>query len=116
MNTTILPLSRPAVTAGFGSEAHAVIHDFLPAFAMAAGLMTVIWVACAVITIAGSFIGGYVFLGVRMLIRACVRSVRRRWGGEYAQLVTVDSDGVTAKPVNLRRARRWRARPATSDT
>ena len=61
MNTTILPLFGLPVTAGFGLQVHAVIHDILPAVAIVAGLVAVIWAACAVITLAGSLMGGCVF-------------------------------------------------------
>lgn len=92
------------------------VHDFLPTFAVAAGLLAVIWLACAVITTAGIYVGGFVFLGARALVRMCIRPIRRRWTSEYAQLVTVDADGVTAKPVNPRRARRWREQPTPNAT
>lgn len=95
---------------------HAVIHDFLPTFAMAAGVMAVIWLVCAIITIAGSRVGGFLILAVQTLVRVCIRAMRRRRAAEYAQLVMVDSDGITAIPVNLRRTGRWRCPAAPSDT
>lgn len=94
----------------FGSFLDILVHDFLPVFALAAGLMAVIWVACAVIVIAGYLIGAAVVFGLRALVHACVRYVRR-WGDvEYAQLVTVDADGAHTKVVNLDRHRRRRQR------
>ena len=58
-------------------------------------------------------LGLFVFHGARTLIRTVIRWIRRRWASEYAQLVTVNADGVTTTPVNPRRARRWRAQPST---
>ena len=54
------------------------VHDFLPTFAVAAGLLAVIWLACAVITTAGIYLGGFVFLGACALVRMCIRPIRRR--------------------------------------
>ncbi|MBK0868691.1 hypothetical protein INP57_17915 [Saccharopolyspora sp. HNM0986] len=92
----------------FGSFPDILVHDFLPVFALAAGLMAVIWVACAVIMIAGYLIGAVVVFGVRALVNTCVRYVRCRRGVEYAQLVTVDADGAHTKVVSLDRYRRRR--------
>ncbi len=92
----------------FGSFLDILVHDFLPVFALAAGLMAVIWIACAAIMISGYLIGAAVVFGVRALVDACVRYVRRRRGVEYAQLVTVDADGACTKVVNLDRYRRRR--------
>ena len=92
----------------FGSFLDILVHDFLPVFALAAGLMAVIWVACAVTVIAGYLIGGVVVFGVRALVHACVRYGRRQRDVEYAQLVTVDADGAHTKVVNLDRYRRRR--------
>ncbi|WP_406692813.1 hypothetical protein REH65_14505 [Saccharopolyspora sp. ID03-671] len=92
----------------FGSFLGILVHDFLPVFALAAGLMAVIWIACAAIVIAGYLVGAAVVFGVRALVRAGVRYVRRRRGVEYAQLVTVDADGAHTKVVNLDRYRRRR--------
>lgn len=51
------------------------VHDFLPTFAVAAGLLAVIWLACAVITTAGIYLGGFVFLGARAMVRMCIRPI-----------------------------------------
>ncbi len=98
------------------SWTHAFVHDFLPSFAIAAGLLAAIWLACAIIATAGAYLGGFVFMGARALIRTCIRGTRRRSKAEYAQLVTVNPDGVTATSINPRRARRWRTQPTASDT
>ena len=107
-------MSPPTVTSGptgSGSLATAFVHEFLPVFAMAAGLLAVIWLACAIIATAGAYLGVLVFHGARTLIRTVIRWVRRRWASEYAQLVTVNADGVTTTPVHPRRARRWHTQP-----
>ena len=107
------PLSVTSGPTGSGALASAFVHDFLPVFAMAAGLLAAIWLACAIIATAGAYFGLFVFHGARTLIRTVIRWIRRRWASEYAQLVTVNADGVTTTPVNPRRARRWRAQPST---
>jgi hypothetical protein len=93
-----------------------VIHNFLPSFALTAGLLAAIWLACAVIATAGAYLGMLVFEGARRLIRAGLREVRRRWKPEYAHLVTLDSEGVNAVSVGPRRAHRWHPRTTASDT
>ncbi|TCO49694.1 hypothetical protein [Actinocrispum wychmicini] len=82
------------------------VHDFLPTVAVATGLLAVIWLACVIITIAGIYLAGLVVLGVRALIRTAHRWIRGGRTTEYARLVTVDADGVTATPITPRRARR----------
>ena len=99
----------------FGSFLDILVHDFLPVFALAAGLMAVIWVACAVIVIAGYLIGAAVVFGLRARVHACVRYVRRRRDVEYAQLVTVDAEGAHAKIVDLDRYRRRRQHRRSDD-
>ncbi|GAB3681965.1 hypothetical protein REH65_24635 [Saccharopolyspora sp. ID03-671] len=84
-----------------GSFLGIVVHDFLSVFALAAGVMAVIWIACAVVVISGYLIGAVAVFGVRALVHVCVRYVRRRKGVECAQLVTVDDDGAHTKVVNL---------------
>jgi hypothetical protein len=111
-------MSPPTATSGLtgsGSLASAFVHDFLPVFAMAAGLLAVIWLACAIIATAGAYLGALVFHGARTLIRTVIRWIRRRWASEYAQLVTVNADGVTTTSVHPRRARRWHAQPPAPD-
>lgn len=95
--------SEPSASGSFLDD---LIHVFLPNFALWAGLMAVIWVTCAVITLAGAFIGGIVVVAVQDLTRVCVQYIRRRRDVEYAQLVTVDADGAHTKVVNLDRYRR----------
>ena len=107
------PLPAASEPTGSGSRASTFVHDFLPTFAMAAGLLAAIWLACAIIATVGAYLGVLVFHGARALIRSVIRWIRCRWGGEYAQLVTVNADGVTTMPVNPRRARRWHAQPST---
>jgi hypothetical protein len=71
--------------------------------------MAAIWLGCAVITLAGCWIAGAIYLALRAVIRACVRVIRRlirRRRGEFAHLVTVNADGVTAKVIDLSRYRR----------
>lgn len=92
-----------------------LVHDFLPVFALAAGVMAAIWLACAVIMIAGYLIGAVVVFCVRALVHACVRYVRRRRDVEYAQLVTVDAEGAHAKIVDLDRYRRRRQHRRSDD-
>lgn len=89
----------------FGSFLGSLVHHFLPFFALAAGVMVVIWVACAVIAISGYLIGGVIVCGVRALVHACVHHVRRRRDAEDTQLVTVDADGTHTTVVNLDRYR-----------
>lgn len=91
-----------------GSGLHTFIFDFLPVFALAAGLMAAVWLACAIVYLAGGVIGYTAFLAVRRLIAACAEHVRRRRTAEYAQMVTVHPDGVTTKVVNLDHYRRRR--------
>lgn len=98
-----------------GSFLDTLIHVFLPDFALWAGLMAVIWIACAVITLAGAFIGGIVVVAVQDLIRVCVQYIRRRRDVEYAQLVTVDADGAHTKVVKLDRYRRRRHHRRSGD-
>ena len=93
-----------------------VIHNFLPSFALTAGPLAAIWLACAVIATAGAYLGILVFEGARRLIRAGLREVRRRWKPEYAHLVSLDSEGVNAVSVSPRRARRLHPRTTASDT
>ncbi len=110
---------RPLITVAPAvgeSWTRTVIYDFLPSFAVAAGLLAVIWLACTIIATAGACLGVLVFHAARLLIRACLRPVRRRWSAEYARLVTVDADGVTARPVPVRRMRRWCEHPPRTDT
>lgn len=107
------PLPAASEPTGSGSFASTFVHDFLPTFAMAAGLLAAIWLACAIIATTGAYLGVLVFHGARALIRTVIRWIRRRWGGEYAQLVTVNADGVTTTSVNPRRTRRWHAQPST---
>jgi hypothetical protein len=94
---------------------HTFVHDFLPSFAIAAGSLAAIWLACALIATAGLYLGGFVFLGARALIRTIIRRIRRRSQAEYAHLVTVCPDGVTTTPVNPRWARS-RTQQTASDT
>lgn len=109
------PLPAISESTGSGALASTFVHDFLPTFAMAAGMLAAIWLACAIIATVGVYLGGFVFLGARMLIRTVIRWIRRRWASEYAHLVTVNADGVTTTSVNPRRARRWHAQPSTPD-
>ena len=94
----------PSIDSGL----HASVIDLLPILALAAERMAAIWVACAIVYLAGSLIGYTIFLAVRRLIAACAEYIRRRRTAEYAQLVTVHPDGVTTKVVNLDRYRRRR--------
>lgn len=97
-------MSTLVLAAGHTSDptvVHTLVHAVLPTFALAFGLMAVIWLACAVVTFCGAYLGGLAFVGVRGLIRACTRRVRHRRDAECAQLVTVHPDGVTTKIINL---------------
>ncbi|WP_434450109.1 hypothetical protein [Lentzea sp. E54] len=109
------PLSVTSGPTGSGSLARAFVHDFLPVFAIAAGLLAAIWLACAIIATVGAYLGLLVFHGVCTLTRTVIRWIRRRWASEYAHLVTVNADGVTTTSVNPRCARRWHAQPPTPD-
>ncbi|GGM80970.1 hypothetical protein GCM10012275_59520 [Longimycelium tulufanense] len=93
--------------------------DFLPAFALAVALMAVVWIACAVVTMFGVYLGGLVYIGARGLIRACAKRIRHHRSTEYAQLATVSSEGVTTEIINLDHYRRQREqrhrRPNTTE-
>ena len=104
----MLPTAATAEPSTIGTFLDTLIHDVLPACALGAGLMAIIWIACAAIAFAGAFIGGVVVIYVRDLMRWCVRYYRRRRNAEYARLVTVDEDGTCAKVINIERYRRRR--------
>ncbi|NKQ57318.1 hypothetical protein HFP15_31075 [Amycolatopsis sp. K13G38] len=108
MSVPTLLTTAAADDPSHGSALHTIIHDILPACALVFGCMAAIWLASAIIAISGAYLGGLAFLGVRTLIRACAKQIRRRRGEQYARLVTVDPDGVTAKVINLDRHRRRR--------
>lgn len=104
-----MPVSTPVAVVQHSADPtawHALLHDVLPALALTFGLMAVIWLACAVVTFCGAYLGTLAFVGARALIRACARHVRRRRNAEYAQVVTVHPDGVTTKIINLDHYRR----------
>lgn len=108
MHLHLLPATPAAEPSAIGIFLDTLIHEVLPTCALGAGLMAVIWVACAAITVAGAFIGGIVVVAVRNGARCLVRYIRRRRGAEYARIVTVDEDGAHAKVVNFERYRRRR--------
>lgn len=101
----------PATDSSFGSFLHGLIHIFLPEFTMFAGFMAVIWLACAVITLAGFAIGSLVFFNIRELVRTCMQRMRNQRNAEYARLVTVHPDGITTQVINLDRYRHRHQRP-----
>lgn len=88
---------------------HTFVDEFLPTFAMAAGLMALIWLACVVIAVCGAYLGVLAVLGVRHLILAWRHCLLRRRTVEY-QLVIAHQDGATTKVINLDRYRRRRCR------
>ena len=112
-----MPVPTSVAVAHPSSEAtswHEFLHEVLPASALTFGLMAMIWLACAVVTFCGAYLGTRAVVGARGLIRACVRHRRRRTYLEYAQLVTVHPDGVTTKIINLDRYRHRRERTGHS--
>jgi hypothetical protein len=94
----------------FGSFLGILVPRFLPVFALAAGLMAVIWIGCTVIVISGYLIGAVIVFAARAVVHTCAQYIRRQRDIEYAQLVTVDADGAHSKIVNLDRYRRRRQR------
>lgn len=89
---------------------HTLGHDVLPAVAAAVGLMTATWLACAVVTICGTYLGNL----ARALIRTCTCRVRRR-NATDAQLATAHSDDVTTTIVHLDHYRRHEQPSGSSD-
>jgi hypothetical protein len=88
----------------------AFVDGILPTFAVAAGLMALIWLACAVVAVCGAYIGVLSILAARKLIGACRHCVLRRRNVEYAQLVIAHPDGATTKVLDLDRYRHRRCR------
>lgn len=80
----------------------------LPAAALMTGSIALIWLACTVTALCGLLIGTLIVRVVYLLGHPCLRLIRHRRGFEYAQLVTVDSDGAHAQVVNLDRYRKRR--------
>lgn len=98
---------------------HTFIYDVAPFVARTIGAMAAIWLACAVITMAGCWFAGLIYLALRAVVRPCVRAIRRlvrRRRGEFARLVTVDADGVTAQVIDLSRYQRRNASARRGDT
>lgn len=89
---------------------HAFVDEFLPTFAMAAGLMALVWLACAVVAVCGAYVGVLAVLGIRHLFRACRHYLQRGRTVEYAQLVIAHPDGASTKVINLNRYRHRRCR------
>lgn len=61
----VLPAAEGSEPVTVGSFLNTLIYDFLPAFAVWAGLMAAIWIACAIITLAGAFIGVVVVTAIQ---------------------------------------------------
>ncbi|MBA0127291.1 hypothetical protein H0B56_17210 [Haloechinothrix sp. YIM 98757] len=104
-----MPAPTPATAADdttILTNLDSLAHDVLPTVAVASGLMAAIWLACAVGTVCGVYLGSLTFVGARGLIRACARQVRRRRHAASSQLVTVHPDGVTTMIINLDHYRR----------
>ncbi|MEV5542022.1 hypothetical protein AB0L13_34840 [Saccharopolyspora shandongensis] len=91
-----------------GSLPHTFGDDFLLSWAMGAGLIAAISIACALIALAGLSIGVLAVRGTRQLIRLYTGRTRPRHSLEYAQLITVHTDGVTTTVINLDHYRRQR--------
>ncbi len=115
MPLPMLPATSGIETSTAGSFLNTLIYDFLPAVAVWAGLMAAIWIACAAIAVAGTFIGGIVVVVVRDRVRGVLRYLRRRRGVEYAHLVAVDEDGAHTKIVNFENYRRRRHQHRSDD-
>lgn len=94
---------------------HTFIYDVAPFVARTIGAMAAIWLACAVITMAGCWFAGLIYVALRAVVRVIRRLIRRR-RGEFARLVTVDADGVTAQVIDLSRYRRRNASARRGDT
>ncbi|SDW39534.1 hypothetical protein SAMN05216215_100310 [Saccharopolyspora shandongensis] len=91
-----------------GSLVHAFGHDFLLSWAIATGLVAAISIACVLIILAGLSIGVLVVRGIRGLIRLYTGRACPRHSLEYAQLITVHTDGVATTVINLDHYRRQR--------
>ncbi|MEV0700075.1 hypothetical protein AB0I53_19510 [Saccharopolyspora sp. NPDC050389] len=91
-----------------GSLLHAFGHDFLLSWTIAAGLIAGISIACALIAIAGVSIGVLAVRGTHGLIRLYTGRTCPPHSLEYAQLITVHTDGVTTTVINLDHYRRQR--------
>lgn len=86
---------------------HTMLFDVLPAVTVTFGLVAAIWLACAVITGCGAYLGTLVVTGARALLRACTRDRRHDHDDiEFAKLITVYPDGDTSTLFNLEHYRR----------
>lgn len=82
MSLHMLPATETAEPSTMGTFLDALIHEDLPTFALWAGLMAVIWIACAAITFAGAFTGTVVVAAIRETAPSCADYLRRRWDVE----------------------------------
>ncbi|MEV4648347.1 hypothetical protein [Saccharopolyspora sp. NPDC049357] len=90
----------------FGSFLDILVHDFLPVFALAAGLMAVIWIACATIMISGYLIGVRLSSAcAHWPTRACGTSVAEEESSTPSSSPSTPT-APTPKVVNLDRYRR----------
>lgn len=101
MPLPMLPAAPVSETSTAGSFLEAFIHEALPTFALWAGLMAVIWIACAAITLAGASIGIVVVTAIQDMTQAFSRYFRCRSEVEDDQFVTADTDEAQATITDL---------------
>lgn len=115
----MLPATPASKTSTVGSFLNSFIHEDLPTFALWAGLMAVIWIACAAITVAGAVIGIAVVTTFQELTQSWSFSRRRRSEVEDDELIIADTghpaDDAQATIIDLDHYRQRREHHQSAD-